>query len=197
MKKQQMAQSKKITKPTTIRVAAYCRVSTRDQATENQEAALLAYIENHVPMELVDIYREKASAWEEGEQLELVNLIDAARVKRYDVLLVWSLDRLTRGGAETVLRLVHRLKTQGVKVISLKEPWTESPGDLDDLLYAITGWAAEMESRRRSERTLAGLERARAEGKHLGRPAGSKDAQKRRTAGYRLRHAKAAKERGK
>ena len=44
----------------------------------------------------------------------------------------------------------------------------------------LTGWVARMESQRRSERTKAGLERAKAQGKHLGRPPGSKDRRKRR-----------------
>lgn len=58
-----------------------------------------------------------------------------------------------------------------------------------DLLYAITAWVAEFESRRRSERTLAGLNRAMAQGKRLGRPKGSKDKVKRSRRGYLLRYA--------
>ena len=51
---------------------------------------------------------------------------------------------------------------------------------MGDLLYALTGWVARMESQRRSERTKAGLARAVAEGKKLGRPKGSKDKKKRK-----------------
>lgn len=61
-----------------------------------------------------------------------------------------------------------------------------------DLLYAITAWVAEFESRRRSERTLAGLARALQEGKKLGRPKGSKDKHKRNRRGYLLRYASPA-----
>jgi putative DNA-invertase from lambdoid prophage Rac len=67
-----------------------------------------------------------------------------------------------------------------VKVISYQESWTEAPGELGDLLYALTGWVARMESQRRSERTKAGLERAVAQGKKLGRPTGSRDRKKRK-----------------
>jgi len=65
-------------------------------------------------------------------------------------------------------------------VLSYQESWTEAPGELGELLYALTGWVAKMESQRRSERTKAGLARVKAQGKRLGRPPGSKDRRKRR-----------------
>ena len=67
--------------------------------------------------------------------------------------------------------------------------WTEAGGELLDLLLAIAGWVARMESNRRSERTKAGLARAVAQGKRLGRPLGSKDKKKRSRRGYLLRWA--------
>lgn len=69
----------------------------------------------------------------------------------------------------------NRLGRYGVQVLCLQEPWTEAVGELRDLLLAIAGWVAKMESTRRSERTKAGLARAIAQGKRLGRPPGSKD----------------------
>ena len=70
-----------------------------------------------------------------------------------------------------------------------QEPWTEAGGELLDLLLAIAGWVARMESNRRSERTKAGLQRAVSQGKRLGRPPGSKDRKKRSRRGYLLRWA--------
>ena len=93
---------------------------------------------------------------------------------------MWSLDRLSREGPFAILTLVNRLKNCGVKVISYQETWTEAPGELADLLYALTGWVARMESQRRSERTKAGLARVVAQGRKLGRPKGSKDKRRRR-----------------
>ena len=55
-----------------------------------------------------------------------------------------------------------------------------TPGELAEVLYALTGWVARMESQRRSERTKAGLARVKAHGKRLGRPPGSKDGRKRK-----------------
>jgi len=107
-------------------------------------------------------------------------LLDNAVKRKFDVVLVWSLDRLSREGPLSILTLVNRLKNCGVKVISYQESWTEAPGELGDLLYALSGWVARMESQRRSERTKAGLARLVAQGKRLGRPPGSKDKKKRR-----------------
>ncbi len=94
--------------------------------------------------------------------------------------MVWALDRLSREGPLAILTLVDRLKSSGVKVLSYQESWTEAPGELAELLYALTGWVARMESQRRSERTKAGLARAVAQGQKLGRPKGSGDKKKRR-----------------
>ncbi len=96
------------------------------------------------------------------------------------MVLVWALDRLSREGALAILSLVHKLSACGVKVLSNQEPWTEAPGEIGEILYAIAGWVARMESQRRSERTRAGLARVRAQGKRLGRPPGSKDRKKRK-----------------
>jgi len=65
--------------------------------------------------------------------------------------------------------LASKISRHGVKVLSYQESWTEAPGELGELLFAIAGWVARMESQRRSERTKAGLERARLKGKKLGR----------------------------
>ena len=81
--------------------------------------------------------------------------------------------------ALAILTLVSRLKICGVEVISFQESWTEAPGELGKLLYALTGWVARMENQRRSERTKAGLAKVRAQGRRLGRPPGSKDKRKR------------------
>ncbi len=95
-------------------------------------------------------------------------------------MLVWALDRLSREGALAILSLVNKLSSCGVKVLSYQESWNEAPGELAELLYALTGWVARMESQRRSERTRAGLAGVKAQGKRLGRPPGSKDKRKRR-----------------
>ena len=62
----------------------------------------------------------------------------------------------------------------GVRIKSYRESWNEAPGEIGEVLYAIAGWVAKMESQRQSERTKAGLARDIAQGKKLGRPQGEK-----------------------
>ncbi len=171
-----------------MRVVSYLRVSSSEQTAENQLPALQKWAadKNH---ELVEVYRENESAWRSGHQRELSRLFADLKRRKADICLVWALDRLTREGIGKIFELINRFKLHGVQVISLQESWTEVGGPMADLLYAITAWVAEFESRRRSERTLAGLQRALREGKKLGRPVGSKDKAKRKRRGYLLRYA--------
>jgi DNA invertase Pin-like site-specific DNA recombinase len=156
------------------------RASTNEQQTDNQLPALEDYAERR-GFEVVRIYSENETAWKAGHQAELAKLLEDARKGRFEVVLVWALDRLSREGALAILSLVDKLKKYGAKVISYQESWTEAPGELADILYAITGWVAKMESQRRSERTKAGLERARREGKPIGKRGPDKKKRKRRT----------------
>ncbi|MBI4340606.1 MAG: recombinase family protein [Chloroflexi bacterium] len=68
------------------------------------------------------------------------------------------MDCLNREGPQATLKVVNRLGKSGCQVDSLQEPRTEVGGELLDLLLAIAGWAAHMESQRRNERAKAGLE---------------------------------------
>lgn len=161
------------------KAAIYCRVSTGEQDTQNQSSVLTEWAKQR-GFEVIGVYGEEESAWKAGHQRELAHLLQDARKRKLDVLLVWSLDRLSREGSLAILSLVNSLKIYGVKVLSYQESWTEAPGEIGELLYALTGWVAQMESRRRSERTRAGLARVKAQGKRLGRPQGSKDKRKRK-----------------
>ena len=162
-----------------IKAIIYVRVSTGTQDTENQLNALTTWADQR-GYEVIGVYQEEESAWKNGHQRELTNLIADARRRKFQAVLVWALDRLSREGALAILSLVNKLSSCGVKVLSYQESWTEAPGELAELLYALTGWVARMESQRRSERTKAGLARVKAQGKRLGRPPGSKDKRQRR-----------------
>ena len=163
----------------------YARVSYGTQETENQILQLTAWAQSRgwgIPV----IHKETESAWKTGHQKVLAELLEDCRKQKFDTIMVWALDRLSREGSLAILSLISRLKQYRVKVISYQESWTEAPGELADLLFAITGWVARMESQRRSERTKAGLERVKASGKVLGRPVGAKDKRRRRGRRFRL-----------
>jgi DNA invertase Pin-like site-specific DNA recombinase len=155
------------------------RVSTNEQDVSNQLSVLRGWAKQR-GFEVVSIYQEAESAWRSGHQKELAKLRDDAYRRKFDIILVWALDRLSREGSAAILNLINSLKVYGIRVSSYQEPWTEAPGEIGEILYAIAGWVARMESQRRSERTKAGLDRVRREGKRLGRPPGSKDRRKRK-----------------
>lgn len=172
-----------------MRVALYLRVSDPDnQTVENQRPVLEAWLQQR-SLTLVGTYEECVSAWRNGHQRELSRLMRDARIGKFDLVAVWALDRLSRGGPLAIFQLVHTLGTYGVKVRSYQESWTETAGSLSELLPALTGWIAQQESQRRSERTKAGLARLKAAGQTLGRPVGSKDRkrQQKRSVGFTLR----------
>jgi len=162
-----------------VKTVIYARVSTDAQDADNQIAQLVSWAASR-GCEVTETYKESESAWRNGHQRELVNLIADAKKRRFQAVLVWALDHLSREGALAILSLVQKLSTCEVKVLSYQESWTEAPGELAELPYALTGWVAKMESQRRSERTKAGLARVKAQGKRLGRPPGSKDRRKRK-----------------
>ena len=171
-----------------MRAVIYARVSTENQTTDNQIPALesLAAMRE---LEVTKIYSEEVSAWKAGRQQKLKALLKDASYHKFDVILVWALDRLTREGIGSIMHLVNTFKTYGVKVISYQEPWTQQDGAMADLLYAITAWVAEFESKRRSERIKAAIERKKARGEPVGRQPGAKDKKKRSKLGYYARYA--------
>ena len=157
----------------------YARCSTNEQNTDNQVPVLEAWAKQR-DFELVEYYIENETAWKTGHQAQLHWLLVDARRHRFDVVLVWSLDRISREGSAAILNIINTLGQYRVKVLSYQESWTEAPGEMGEILFALTGWTARMESQRRSERTKAGLARVKAQGKRLGRPPGSKDKRRRK-----------------
>jgi DNA invertase Pin-like site-specific DNA recombinase len=152
----------------TRRCAVYLRVSTDRQTVANQgaEVSRLAEARGYEPV----VYEEVESAAKARPILD--RMLADARAGRIQAVAVWALDRLHRsmvGGMQTVLEL-DRL---GVQVLSVREGWLDTSGPVRPLLVAIFGWVAEQERARLIERTRAGLERARREGKRLGRPCAS------------------------
>ncbi len=174
-----------------MKAALYLRVSTTEQNVDNQLPAIEAYAESR-GWQIVEIYRENESAWRAGHQRELARLLADIRSgkRKYDMLLIWSLDRLSRQGIGPLLQLINSIEIYGCHVVSVNESWTHpDAGPMREMFIAMSAWAAKFESDRRSERTKAGLARAIANGKKLGRPIGRKDKGKRKRTGYLLRYA--------
>src|SRR6266568_5495516 len=153
----------------TVRKAGlYVRVSTDRQTADNQlaEVTQLAVARGYESV----VYEEVESAAKVRPVME--RMLADVRAGRVGAVAVWALDRLHRsmtGAINTVLEL-DRL---GVPVLSVREGWLEMNGPVRPLLVAIFGWVAEQERTRWIERTQAGVERARRQGKRLGRPPAS------------------------
>jgi putative DNA-invertase from lambdoid prophage Rac len=166
------------------RAAVWSRVSTEEQHTANQREALERFATGH-GWDIVACYDAGGlSAWTGAHRERLGQALDDARAGKYDVLVVWALDRLERGGIEATLRAMRLFREAGVRVVSLQEPWTDVPGETQQLLTAVMGWVAQMESARRSERVKAGLARRKAAGLPVGRQPGAGDKKPRRRSGY-------------
>jgi DNA invertase Pin-like site-specific DNA recombinase len=151
-------------------VALYARVSTRDkgQDTENQLRQLREFCAKqdwHVINEYVDRATGKNSDREQFRELFI-----AASRREFDLVLFWSLDRFSREGVLATLQHLQRLTSYGVGYRSFTEAYLDSCGMFKDAVISILATIAKQERIRLSERTIAGLERARARGRVGGRP---------------------------
>jgi len=153
-----------------IRVAIYSRVSTRDkgQDVENQLRQLREFCLRQ-GYEVVQEYADCASG-KNGDRLQFQAMFEAASRRTFDILLFWSLDRLSREGVYETLTYLQRLTSYGVGYSSFIEQFLDSCGLFRDAVIGILAVIARQERIRLPERTVAGLERARAKGRVGGRP---------------------------
>lgn len=169
-----------------MRVAIYTRVSTDAQDVANQLLELRTWAERQ-HHSVVAEYQDIASGARRREHLD--DLFDGARRRRFDLVAIWSLDRLTREGPLQTLLYLQRLTAMGIRVYSHQEPYLDPSLPFYESIVAFLADIAKWERARLSERTRAGLRRAVAAGKVLGRPVGSKDGSKRKRGGYFARYA--------
>jgi DNA invertase Pin-like site-specific DNA recombinase len=170
-----------------MKVAIYARVSTVDQTAENQLIELRRYVAARgwdAALEYVD----HAVSGTKTARPALDRLVTDARRRKFDVLVCWKLDRLGRTLKHLIL-LLEDLQALGVAFISLGEG-IDATTPAGKLQLHILGAIAEFERGRIVERVRAGLARAKAHGKRLGRqPYAITDAQFERVADSSLRDA--------
>jgi len=149
-----------------MRAAIYARVSTESQTTANQLLELRHYLEarDWPAAEYID----EAVSGSKERRPALDNLMADAKRRRFDVLVVWRLDRLGRS-LKHLVTLIDELQALGVAFVSLGEgiDCTTPAGKLQLHILAAL---AEFERARCVERVHAGIARARAQGKRIGRP---------------------------
>jgi DNA invertase Pin-like site-specific DNA recombinase len=154
-----------------MRAALYGRVSTRakGQDTENQLIQLREYCSRH-GWSLVHEYIDHESGARSDSRTEFQRLLTAASQREFDVIVVWALDRFTREGVMQTFEHLKKLKGYGVEFESYTEAHFRTTGPAGELMLAISAWIAQQEHKRIVERVRAGLKRAKAQGKTLGRP---------------------------
>jgi len=144
--------------------AIYVRVSKRDMNPENQLNQLEEYARRN---------GWRYCIFSESESTRKTRPVKAAilarlRKREFEGVLVWKLDRWARSLAELILEL-DEFQAKGIQFVSMTQniDTTTASGRL---MVQILGAFAEFERELIRERTMAGLDRARARGKHIGRP---------------------------
>lgn len=154
---------------TAKRVALYLRVSTDGQTTENQRLELAAVAER-AGWQIVEVYEDAgiSGAKSRDQRPAFDRLLKDAARRRFDLIAAWSVDRLGRSLQHLVgfLEDVHQL---GVDLY-LHQQGIDTTTPAGKALFQMLGVFAEFERAMIRERVHAGLNRARAQGKRLGRP---------------------------
>jgi putative DNA-invertase from lambdoid prophage Rac len=168
------------------RVAVYTRLSPKPetvkdpnkakryekeyQETINQDRELLEYVSRQ-GWELIGHYRDKnISGGKKGtDRPEFTKMMQEAGKRKFDLVLFWSLDRLSREGALQTLQYLNDLTLYGVAYKSYTEQYLDSCGIFKEAIISIMAVMAKQERIRISERTKAGLQTAREKGIRLGR----------------------------
>lgn len=168
------------------KVALYARCSTSDQNTETQLIALREYC-SRMNYKITKEYIDNGFSGKTDKRPEFEHLLGDIRGNNIDCVLVYKLDRIGRS-LKHLLNLFEEFKNIGVEFISLTQNINTNTPE-GKMFWQMLGVFAEYERELIVNRTLAGLDRVRKQGKILGRPKGARDSKLRRKSGYYLRYA--------
>lgn len=150
-----------------LRVGLYVRVSTDKQEVDNQLLQLREYcaqIGHLVVGEYVDVISGKETKRQGYDEMFL-----HVHQARFDMILFWDLSRFSRAGTLYTLQKLKELDNAGVEWESFQEPYFRSAGQFKDVVISVISTVARIEREKISERTKAGLERARKAGAPIGK----------------------------
>ena len=152
----------------TKKVVIYTRVSTLDQTIDNQ----LLELRDHCSKMGWEIVKEYADEGLSGtlsreKRPSLNSLIKDAYRKRFDSVVCWDISRIGRSMKELILFLSD-MKDRGIGICSVRQGFDTSTS-MGEIMFQFVGILSSWEREMIRERTLAGLERAKSEGKTLGR----------------------------
>ena len=149
-----------------MRTFCYCRVSTTEQTTENQ---ILAIKQRGYDVADSRVISETISGSVEAIKREKFKTLINHQLEQGDVLVVLKLDRLGRDNID-VQNTITLLTQKGIKIVCLDLPIADLSSAEGKLMLQMFSAFAEFERNRIRERTKEGLDRAKSEGKKLGRP---------------------------
>ena len=152
----------------TTKVALYCRVSTLDQTIDNQLLELRDHC-SRMGWEIVKEYADEglSGTLSRDKRPALNSLIKDAYRKRFDSVVCWDISRIGRSMKELILFLSD-MKDRGIGICSVRQGFDTSTS-MGEIMFQFVGILSSWEREMIRERTLAGLERAKREGKTLGR----------------------------
>ena len=150
------------------RVAIYTRVSTLDQTIDNQLIELRDHC-SKMGWEIVKEYADEglSGTLSRDKRPALNSLIKDAYRKKFDSVVCWDISRLGRSMKELILFLSD-MKDKGVGICSVRQGFDTSTS-MGEIMFQFVGILSSWEREMIRERTLAGLERAKRDGKTLGR----------------------------
>lgn len=150
-----------------MRAAIYLRVSTVDQEPETQGREVREFIASR-GWELSETYSDIGISGARSRRPGLDQLLHDAWRKRFDAVVVWDLSRIARSTLDA-LSLLQEFQEKGVRLIAVKQTFdTDTP--LGKAFFTLAAMFAELERSILIERVRAGMARAKAEGKKIGRP---------------------------
>ena len=149
-----------------MKTAIYARVSTDQQTTDNQVLKLEQVAERN-GWEIQAIYADTISG-AKSKRPELDRLMKAVIRKEIDMVMVWSVDRLGRS-LQHLTALLSDIESKGINLY-LHQQNIDTSSPSGKMLFQLLGVFAEFERSMIRERVMAGLDRARSQGKRLGRP---------------------------
>ena len=149
---------------TPARVAIYCRVSTLDQSTDSQLLDLRRYTRER-GWNIFKEYCDNGISGTTESRPALNRLMDDAKKRKFDVVLVWRFDRFARS-TRHLINALEEFRNLGIDFVSYQENIdTSSP--LGSAIFTIISAVAQLERDIIAERVKAGLRRAKENGKRL------------------------------
>lgn len=149
------------------KVALYVRVSTTKQEALNQIIQLKEYAEKQKYI-IFNEYIDVISGAEDSRPAYDL-LFKHAHMKLFNTVLFWDLSRFSRSGTLYTLQKLKELENLNIDWESYQEQYFKSAGQFKDVVISILATLAKIEREKISERTKAGLARARQQGKLIGK----------------------------